>query len=327
MNTSSTKKITLITGGIVIALAVLLFVNAMTVWDFAQPGQGLFQGRSNILLGISFVLLIGLAIALLFMIFLDGRVPAGAPVDRVVRKQGKAAATRSEMREEENLPLAEAGGNTERQVAVLSDTAGELRNAVDAIQEELEEILEDEAPADNEHVQSIFEETDRLKKIIDSMEQLNRVQEITRLNRKEPLQVEPLLQGVMEATRQAVPDKDVTYNLECEAGLAMEGDPECIYAIIGNIVDNAEHAIKGSGSVTLTANRRNGMVVFSVKDTGPGIRRAHLSHIYERFFRGSGTGIGMGLAIAKELVDACGGNIEVQTAADKGTTFIVQMPG
>jgi signal transduction histidine kinase len=119
----------------------------------------------------------------------------------------------------------------------------------------------------------------------------------------------------------------VTYNLECEAGLAMEGDPECIYAIIGNIVDNAAHAIKGSGSVTLTANRRNGMVVFSVKDTGAGIRRTHLSHIYERFFRGSGTGIGMGLAIAKELVDACGGKIEVQTAADKGTTFIVQMPG
>jgi signal transduction histidine kinase len=189
VNTSSTKKIILITGGIVIALAVLLFVNAMSVGDFAQPGQGLFQGRSNVLLGISFVLLIGLAIALLFMIFLDARAPAGAPVDGVVRKPGKAAATRSKMREGENLPLAEAGGNTERQVAVLSDTAGELRNAVDAIQEGLEEILEDEAPADNEHVQSIFEETDRLKKIIDSMEQLNRVQEITRLNRKEPLQV------------------------------------------------------------------------------------------------------------------------------------------
>jgi len=63
-----------------------------------------------------------------------------------------------------------------------------------------------------------------------------------------------------------------------------------------------------------------------VKDSGTGIRRAHLAHIYERFFRGAGSGVGMGLAIAKELVDACGGTIEVQTAVNKGTTFIVQLP-
>ncbi len=317
----------LIAGSIVIAVAALLFVMAMHVGDITPTQYDISHGRLNVMLAISFVLLIGLAIALLFMIYLAGRTPTGALDYGMVRKPEHMTAIGSGTPEGERHPVAENGGKAPSRDRVLSDAAGELKTSVDAIHEELEEILDDEVPADKAHMQSIFVETDRLKKIIDSMEQLTRVQEIARLNRKELLQVGPLLEDVIEATRQAVPDKDVTYNLECEAGFAMKGDPECIGRIIGNIVDNAARSITGSGSVTITAGRRSGMVVFSVRDTGAGIRRAHLSHIYERFFRGSGTGIGMGLAIVKELVDACGGKIEVQTAADKGTTFIVQMPG
>ena len=66
--------------------------------------------------------------------------------------------------------------------------------------------------------------------------------------------------------------------------------------------------------------------MFSVRDTGTGIRRSHLSHIYERFFRGMGNGVGLGLSIVKELVDARGGKIEVQTETGKGTTFTVYIP-
>ncbi len=314
----------MITGGIIIVLAVLLFVNAMSVGDFA-PGKGLFQGRSNLLLTIAFALLTGLAVALLFTIVRNGRAVNDAPVSRTAQETEQAASARVKTPEEKDLPPAEKGDG-ERTAGNLSDTAGELRTTVDVIQEELEEILEDEVPADKAYVQAIFEETDRLKKIIDSMEQLNRFRENALLNRKELLQIEPLLKGIVNATRKAVQDKDVTYRLECEAGLAMRGDYECISRIIGNIVDNATRSIRGSGSVTLAADRRNGMVIFSIRDTGTGIKRAHLAHIYERFFRGTGTGIGMGLAFVKELVDTCGGKIAVQTAADKGTTFIVQMP-
>jgi signal transduction histidine kinase len=107
----------------------------------------------------------------------------------------------------------------------------------------------------------------------------------------------------------------------------MRGDRECISRIIGNIMDNAARFSKGSGTVTLTAGRVDGGVVFTVKDTGTGIRRAHLAHLYERFFRGAGSGIGIGLSIVKELVDASGGEIEVRTEVGKGTTVIVTMPG
>lgn len=317
----------LIAGAAAVALAVLLFVNAMSIGEFGQPDQGFLSGRSNVRLALAFVLLTVLALALLVVVFRTGRSTGASSGPGAARLREKAAAKRAQASERSALSSGTPEQNAHASSRVLSETAEELRTSVEVIQEELEEILDDEVPADKEHMQVLYEETDRLQKIIAGMEQLSQAQAIARVLRKEPLQIEPLLKGLIEQTRQTVTDRDITYILECEPGLAMKGDPECVSRIIGNITDNAARFIKGSGSVTLTAGRTGGLVVFSVKDTGTGIRRAHLPHIYERFFRGAGSGIGMGLSIVKELVDGCGGKIDVQTAVGKGTTVTVQMPG
>ncbi len=319
-NNSRSKTIILIASGALIALALTLFVSAMSIRDFSQPGQDFFSGQSNARLAVAFALLTGLSLALFMMILRTARSTVKAPGSGEARAQEQTTKKRAQAQEGAALSAHAPSG-------IISDTAGELRTSVEVIQEELEEILDDEAPADKERMQTLYEETDRLKKIIAGMEELSQAQAIALSLKKESLQIEPLLKGIIAKTRQAVTDRDVTYTLECEAGLAMKGDPECISRIIGNITDNAARFIKGSGSVMLSAARTGGQVVFSVKDTGSGIRRAQLSHLYERFFRGTGSGIGMGLSIVKELVDACGGKIEVQTEVGKGTTFTVQLPG
>ncbi|MEK6742810.1 MAG: HAMP domain-containing sensor histidine kinase [Nitrospirota bacterium] len=319
-NTYRSKSIVFIAGVAVIALAVLLFVNAMTINDFSRPDQGVLSGRSNMRLSLAFLLVTVLAFVLLVALFRTGRPHSvsRAPVRTVMAGKAEVMIGQS---------LEDAGGpGTHTSGAILSETAGELRMSVEVIEEELEDILEDEAPADKERLHVLYEETDRLKKIIAGLEQLSQAKEIARASRKELLQIEPLLEGIIEETRQAVRDKDITYAIECEPGLSMQADRECLGRIIGNITDNAARFIRDSGSVTLTAGRREGLVVFSVKDTGTGIRRAHLSHIYEHFFRGAGSGIGMGLSIVKELVDAFGGKINVQTTAGKGTTVTVELP-
>lgn len=313
--------IILIAGVSVIALAVLLFVNAMSVGDFSRPGQGVLSGRSNMRLALAFLLLTGLALALLAALSRTGRSRGDARASERTAMRGKAGAVGA--RTPEGFVRAAGGPDPN---AILSETAGELRMSVEVIEEELEEFLEDEAPADKERLHALYEETDRLKKIIAGMEQLSRAKELARSSRKEPLRIEPLLKGIIEETRQAVPDKDITYAVECEPGLTMQADRECLGRIVGNITDNAARFIRDSGSVTLTAVRRDGLVVFSVRDTGTGIRRAHLAHICEHFFRGAGSGIGMGLSIVKELVDAFGGKIDVQTAVGKGTTVTVELP-
>ncbi len=333
-NNQRTRVGFLLGGGALIVLSLVLFLSALAIRDFGQAGQGLFfSGRSGILLAISFALLGGFALALLIVVFRTSNRHAAEPVSIRTHSRGKDARTKmpaADAREAVEGPenpaqrdAPEIGRDTS--VQLLSATAGELRTSVGAIQEELEEMMDDEDPLDQEHMQSLFEETDRLKKIIDGMEQLSQAQALARSLAKVSVELEPLLRKVTEKTRLAANGPDVTIALECEPGLTMIADPECLRRIMENLMDNAARAVKNAGAVTLAALREGDQVRFSVSDTGTGIRSKHLSHIYERFFRGTGMGIGMGLTIVKELVDACGGKIEVQTELGKGSVFIVRL--
>lgn len=290
-----------------ITLSIGLFIPGMML-------NGL-NGPSSWLLLPAFVLLSGIAVVLTVVVARTAVSAATkpAPGRRAVQRTGETGLP---------TPAAEADPSA----LLLADTAGELRTSVGAIQEELEDILDEEAPADKEHMQSLFDETDRLKKIIEGMEQLSKAQALVHSLRKQSVDLGPLLSTIIETTRLGAQNKDITFSLECEPGLAMTADPDCLSRILGNLMDNAAKAVKNAGSVTLTAARAGDQMVFSVRDTGIGIRPKQLPHLYERFFRGAGSGIGMGLAIVKELVDACGGKIEVKTKSGEGSVFIVHIP-
>jgi signal transduction histidine kinase len=304
--TSRSSSSLVIAGAAIIALSLLLVAAGLGMNDFSRPGEGVLSGRSNVLVLLSVLLAAGLASWLLVAL----RRTSGR------RQAGPGGAKRA----------ADTGPAQDSPAEILSDTADELKMSVATIEEGLEEFLEEEAPADREHLLVLYEETDRLKKIISAMEQLSQAQEIARTAQKEPVELEPLLRSVADRTRAAVPDKEITYAVDCEPGLTISADRESLDRIVGNITDNAARFIRDSGTVTLTAGRREGRVVLSVRDTGPGIRRAHVGHIYEHFFRGAGHGVGMGLSIVKELVDAFHGTIEVRTAVNQGTTVTVELP-
>lgn len=331
---SRSKNIILFTGCALILLSLMLFLSALIIGDFGQSGRGaFFNGRSSIIILIAYVLLGVLALTLLIVIARTWGRAALMPHSVQARSQTRGSG--------KSVPIADTGetvnrlGNPEQvndletqrnmSVQILTDAAGELRSSVGAIQEELEDMIEDEDPAEKEHMQSLLEETGRLKKIIDGMEQLTQAQTLAHSFRKESIRLEPLLKTVLEKIRNTAHGKDVTFILECDQGLTMIADPECLRQIIENLMDNAAKAVKNSGNVILSAARKGDEVVFAVADTGIGIRAKHLSHIYERFFRGTGIGIGMGLTIVKELVDACGGKIEVQTEPGKGSVFTIHI--
>jgi two-component system sensor histidine kinase BaeS len=319
------KNILLFIGGALIALSLALFLSAIVIRDFGQPGrETLITGQSTILLVISFSLLCGLAIALLIVLSRTLNSPVSSPAAVPARSRQKGPKTEAPDAAE-SIAAASTLGQQVKSAQILSDAAGELRTSVGAIEEELEDMIDDDDPIDQEHMQSLFEETDRLKKIIDGMEQLSQAQALARSLRREPLELEPMLRTALEKTRKTAQGRDVTFTLTCEPGLTMIADPECLRIIMENIMDNAAKAVKNAGSVTLNAARKGDQIVFSISDTGTGIRPKHLTHIYERFFRGTGTGIGMGLTIVKELVDACGGKIQVQTEPGKGSVFTIHI--
>ncbi len=189
-----------------------------------------------------------------------------------------------------------------------------------------EEGPDDPLDADDEDMQPLAGDPDRISKIVKGLDGLAKAQAIRGALQKQPLELSPYLTGIVKKTRQSFSDTGVTFSVECGNDLVMSADPECLTGIMTNLLDNAAKAVKHNGSVTVSVAEKGDQIEFAVSDTGCGIRRKALPHICERFYRGSGDGIGLGLTIVKELVDACSGTIAVQSTRGKGSIFTVSIP-
>ena len=107
---------------------------------------------------------------------------------------------------------------------------------------------------------------------------------------------------------------------------AIEHDPAQIHQVLLNLMLNAIQAIGGPGTVTVKVERRNQMAAVSVEDTGPGISPETLNNIFRPFFTTKGHGTGLGLSLAKRIVEDHGGRIEVASMPGHGCTFTMLLP-
>lgn len=111
-----------------------------------------------------------------------------------------------------------------------------------------------------------------------------------------------------------------------------EVDSHRIRQVLHNLLDNAVAHTPGGGTITVTARRQDGWVAIDVADTGEGIPAEEIPNIFERFYRvdksraRSTGGHGLGLTIARRLVEAHGGKIEVESELGKGSRFTFTVP-
>lgn len=132
------------------------------------------------------------------------------------------------------------------------------------------------------------------------------------------------------ATRYA--DKGLEFVGPDEGALMLYGDPERMIEVIGILVDNAAKYTPGGGRVSVTTSRRKGDVLIEVSDTGPGIPPEELPSIFERFYRSDSArwtrsgGFGLGLAIARRIIESAGGLLDVTSEVGVGTTFTIRVP-
>jgi signal transduction histidine kinase len=109
----------------------------------------------------------------------------------------------------------------------------------------------------------------------------------------------------------------------------VRADPVRVSQVLGNLISNALKFTPASGTVTLRVGVQSGRALFEVADTGPGIDQAHLPNVFQDFWqarKGDGRGVGLGLAIAKALVEAHGGEIWVESTLGAGSTFRFTIP-
>ncbi len=125
--------------------------------------------------------------------------------------------------------------------------------------------------------------------------------------------------------------KDVTLEVSIDEPLPLiSGDPVNLSEVFVNIIGNAIKYSPDGSKVLLKANRQADAVVVSVKDSGIGIPVEDLPHIFEGFYRGQASkttaGHGIGLAVSRQIVDAHGGSITVDSEPGQGSTFVVSLP-
>jgi len=150
---------------------------------------------------------------------------------------------------------------------------------------------------------------------------------------RQPVALQALLERGAAAFRHRAEQKKVTLQVKAEGLPEINVDPERMAQVLGNLLSNALRYTPQGGRITLSARRQADAVVLAVQDSGAGISPEALPHVFERFYRGDAARqqqdgeSGLGLAIARSLVETHGGRITVHSdGLGCGSTFAVYLP-
>lgn len=174
------------------------------------------------------------------------------------------------------------------------------------------------------------DDAERLNGIIDKLLDMGRIESGRALMEFKPTAPETIVAAAKEAFLTAYRDRGVSLRTQVEEDLPqVVVDASRIGHVFSNLLSNALKYTPSGGSVTVSAKKEAGRVAFVVEDTGAGIPEDALPRIFERFFRapnqGGIKGVGLGLAIAREIVEAHGGSIEAASRPGKGSVFTVRL--
>ena len=218
---------------------------------------------------------------------------------------------------------------------LIGDVSHELRTPLTVIKGSVEGLMDGILPANEETYQQIYKETDRIYHLVDDLQELSRVEARAYQLDIRPLDVSSLIKTVAKRLTPTADAKRISLTFSLPPGLLhVLADEGRTIQILTNLVGNALKYTPEDGTVDVSAKRLNGDVHISVHDTGIGIPPEHLKHIFDRFYRvdksrsrQSGGGSGIGLTIARFLVEAHGGRIWAESTGEgEGSTFNFTLP-
>ena len=218
--------------------------------------------------------------------------------------------------------------NEEQRRTLLADVSHELRTPLAVITGNLEAVLDGVYPPDPAHLTPILDETRVMARLIDDLRTISLSEAGMLALHPEPTDPDVLIGEVLQAFAPTASAAGITLTTESSGDLPiLEIDPVRIREVLSNLVANALRHTPAGGTVTVGGSATAGSVVLVVRDTGPGIDPALLPHVFDRFVKGAGSrGSGLGLPIARGLVEAHGGSITVDSTAGDGSTFRVELP-
>ena len=219
----------------------------------------------------------------------------------------------------------EASENQRRNL--LADIAHELRTPMSVIRGNVEGMLDGVYPVDDKRLRRVVDETTVLGRLLDDLQTLSMAE--SGVLRLYPERVDPevLVEDAVSAFAPEAAARGAELERDIAPGLtSIEADPVRIGEVLSNLVSNALRHTRTGDRVLVSAEPSARGVAFTVSDTGPGIDAADLPHVFDRFVKAADSGgAGLGLAIAKTIVEAHGGEIVAQSEPGR-TTFRFELP-
>lgn len=218
---------------------------------------------------------------------------------------------------------------------LTSDVAHELRTPLMAMLATVEAMQDGVYPTDNEHLETVASETRRLARLVQQMLDLSRMENHTAPMNIEAVDMVELVRGIVNAQEPLFHERDLRLRFADETQGKMpfiKVDPDMITQCVINLMSNAMRYTPEGGWVIVTVGLDRKHLTISVSDTGIGIAKEDLSRIFGRFWRADASrareagGLGVGLAVTKQIVERHHGFISVESELEKGTTFTIHLP-
>jgi signal transduction histidine kinase len=312
----------------------LVFVGPFLGFLFSG-GFGAFHGpRRFVVLGLGILVLVGI---ILFVRSRFGRTwaPVGQLIDATRRLGDGETGVRIPINQPG--PLAAVSGSFNRMAArleeederrrrLLADLGHELRTPLTVIRGEIEAVID--GLHDPAQLSTVIDEVDLMERLLEDLRVLT-LAEAGRLQlHREPTELEGVVGDVLTSFAAPMEARHVTPVVSVDPAIGeIEVDPYRLRQVLSNLVANALNQMPEGGTLGMSASQARDLVWLEVTDTGPGIPDDRLERVFERFVKsGDSTGSGLGLSIARDLVEAHGGSIAAANRAEGGAVFTIELP-
>ena len=175
----------------------------------------------------------------------------------------------------------------------------------------------------------ILEETERLSKLSSNILKLSKLENQSEITEKKPFQLDEQIRSVIVLLEPKWSEKNLQLDVTLEKTICL-GDEELLQQVWINLLENAIKFTDPNGTIVVSIDKKSDLLEVTVSDSGVGMDKETTQRIFERFFQGntshSTEGSGLGLSIVKRILELSGGQIEVESTPEKGSTFLIKLP-
>ena len=217
--------------------------------------------------------------------------------------------------------------------SMLADVTHELRTPLTVMQGQIEALVDGIFPATPEHLAPLHDQTLHLARLVEDLRTLAHADADQLALERAPTALQPLARDLLRSVEPSARQKGIRLASEIPHDLPLlDADAVRLRQVLGNLLANALRHTPAGGQIRLSARAEGEDVVLTLNDTGSGIPREDVPHVFERFYRTDRSrsrdtgGSGLGLAIARRLTDAHGGTIALESEVGRGTMVSLRWP-